>query len=202
MKAGGHLAADEKIPLWVCGHSLGAAVASLAYARFLHSEQDLGEDLQLRDCYTFGTPRVGNGDFASAFEGSLISPIDRGVILWRIINNLDVVCRVPPGLGDNEMLRSNLSALSVLNYAHLGPSITLRPARIPWKAPYYGLGSLGTFHETTKVKVVGGRSGDISQDEAVHGYIDSRGNNPLRWLMSLIPSPLYDHCASLPPSAD
>ncbi|GAA5873862.1 hypothetical protein JCM3774_000706 [Rhodotorula dairenensis] len=193
MKAQMRTPEDGKIPLWVCGHSLGAALASLCYARLLHSEKDLGDDIHLRDCYTYGTPRVGNGDFASAFEEQLVSPIDRRVIPWRVINHLDVVCRVPPGLADDENLRGSLSALSVLNYAHLGPSITLRPANTPWSSPYYALGRLGAFHESTQVKVTGGRSSEVAQDQAVHSYINARGNNPLRWAMSLIPAPLYNH---------
>lgn len=197
MKAGSsRLGADYKIPLFVAGHSLGAALASLMFARLLRSESDLGEDIELRDCYTFGTPRIGNGDFAGAFEASLVSPIDRSNILWRVVDNQDVVCKVPPGLADDESLRGTLSSLSVLNYAHLGPSITIRPARLPWQAPYFSLGSLGSFHEATEVKVTGGRlrTGDIPFDEALHEYIKSRGRNPLRWVLGLLPPLLYDHC--------
>ena len=194
MKANMRTPQDGKIPVWVCGHSLGAALASLCYARLLHSEKDLGEDIHLRDCYTYGTPRVGNGDFASAFEESLVSPIDRGVILWRVINHLDVVCRVPPGLADDENLRGNLWALSSLNYAHLGPSITLRPASLPFSSPYYALGRLGAFHEATQVNVTGGRSSELQEDQALHEYINARGRNLLRWTMTFIPSPLYNHC--------
>ncbi|GAA5992233.1 hypothetical protein JCM10908_001831 [Rhodotorula pacifica] len=193
MKAQMRAPADGKIPLWVCGHSLGAALASLCYARFLHSEKDLGDDLHLRDCYTYGTPRVGNGDFASAFEESLVSPIDRGVILWRVINHLDVVCRVPPGLGDDENLRGNLASLSVLNYAHLGPSITIRPARFPFTSPYYALGRLGAFHEATQVKVTGGRSSQVQPQQALREFVNDRGNKLLRWALSILPAPLYNH---------
>lgn len=43
------------IPLWVTGHSLGSALASLIYARYLRMPSDLGKQIQLRDCYTFGS---------------------------------------------------------------------------------------------------------------------------------------------------
>jgi hypothetical protein len=65
-----------KIQLFVCGHrfvnscrhvlitdswylstsSLGAALASICYSRFLKSEGDLGDDIDLRDAYCYGTP--------------------------------------------------------------------------------------------------------------------------------------------------
>jgi hypothetical protein len=77
------------IPLWVTGHSLGSALASLIYARYLRMASDLGEGIQLRDCYTFGSelrsrsacfsaiitdlelstaPRLGDGTFVSKYE--------------------------------------------------------------------------------------------------------------------------------------
>lgn len=58
------------------GHSLGAALATLAASR--HSPQAL---------YTFGSPRVGDLDFAQA-----MASIDH----HRYANCCDVVCRVPP----------------------------------------------------------------------------------------------------------
>ena len=90
------------IPLWVTGHSLGSALASLIFARFMHAPDDLGSDIVLRDCYCYGTPRLGDAAFASAFEKSVVSfkdrtrghelnfdlqitPIDRPSILWRVV---------------------------------------------------------------------------------------------------------------------
>ena len=62
-----------RIPLWVTGHSLGSALAALIYARFMHEPEDLGPDLVLRDSYVFGTPRLGDGDFAGKFEEAVVS---------------------------------------------------------------------------------------------------------------------------------
>ncbi|GAA5944359.1 lipase family protein [Sporobolomyces koalae] len=203
-----------QIPLWVAGHSLGSALASLFYARCLRSPDDLGTNLLLRDCYSFGTPRLGDGNFTSAFEQSLITPRDRAQILWRVQNHLDIVTMVPPGLADNERGRSTLSVASVLNFAHLGPALVLRP--FSWRlfkkrAKTYRVDEIGVFHEAVSVQIADEnyRGGfEISQANAASvGYTAtskirktklafSRAANdwanPLN-LLKLLPAPLYDH---------
>ncbi len=64
--------------VWLTGHSLGAALATLAAYRY--------EDVQ--GLYTFGSPRVGNEDFVRDFR----------VPAYRFENNNDIVCKVPPPL--------------------------------------------------------------------------------------------------------
>lgn len=73
-------------PLWITGHSLGGALATLAAA-----------DLVDRDdtwygCYTFGSPRVGDRDFARIMNAEC------GGRLVRFQNNADIVTRVPTRL--------------------------------------------------------------------------------------------------------
>jgi len=63
-------------PFWFTGHSLGAALATLAAARY-----GRGQDL-----YTFGSPRVGDLDFKNGFP----------VKAYRFVNHRDIVTRVPP----------------------------------------------------------------------------------------------------------
>ncbi|GAA6052174.1 hypothetical protein JCM3770_001255 [Rhodotorula araucariae] len=188
----------DKIPLWVAGHSLGSALASLCYARFLRSESDVGPDLDLRDCYVYGTPRLGDGDFASAFEQTLVTPLDRKNILWRVRNNLDIVTVVPPGLADNESMRSAMASGSVLNYAWLGAAVRLRPARMPFHPPYYGLERVGAFHEAVDVQVVDDQTESVeTQAQVAQAAETLKGQyfkfNPLATLISLLPSPLYNH---------
>lgn len=69
------LAADGK-KLWFTGHSLGAALATLAADRFGN----------VSGLYTYGSPRVGDESFAEDFW----------VPTYRFVNNNDVVGRVPP----------------------------------------------------------------------------------------------------------
>jgi hypothetical protein len=62
------------------GHSLGAALAVLAYSRFA----DPGISL-----YTFGCPRIGN----AAFRNRVVSNTGRGI--YRYVNYNDAVAHVP-----------------------------------------------------------------------------------------------------------
>jgi len=72
--------------LWVTGHSLGAALATLAVARLRL------ESVELNGLYTFGSPRVGDEDFTRAFDADIKDQT------FRYVNNNDVVPRVPPRL--------------------------------------------------------------------------------------------------------
>ncbi len=67
---------DAPVPVWFTGHSLGAAMATLAANAYEHA----------RALYTFGSPRVGD----KAFRQGL------AVNAYRIVNNNDVVTAVPP----------------------------------------------------------------------------------------------------------
>jgi triacylglycerol lipase len=62
--------------VWFTGHSLGAALATLAADRYGN----------VRGLYTFGSPRVGDESFKDDFY----------VSAYRIVNNDDIVARVPP----------------------------------------------------------------------------------------------------------
>jgi hypothetical protein len=67
-------------PLFITGHSLGAALATLAAA---------GRKVQ--GVYTFGSPRVGNQAFVDSLKGTNI---------FRVVDDQDVVPTLPPeGLG-------------------------------------------------------------------------------------------------------
>lgn len=69
-------AARRARTVWFTGHSLGAALASVAADRY-------GD---VRGLYTFGSPRAGDDDFAA----------DVHVNNYRFVNYRDVVTNVPP----------------------------------------------------------------------------------------------------------
>lgn len=70
---------ESSMPTFITGHSLGAALATMAAS-------DLYEDESFDSCYTFGSPRIGNPDFINSIKSRQI---------YRIVNNTDIVTTVP-----------------------------------------------------------------------------------------------------------
>jgi triacylglycerol lipase len=74
-----------QVPIWITGHSLGGALATLAAAQIRFNA-----NLPVQGLYTFGQPRVGDRIFTKflrlAMPGRVI----------RFINNKDIVPQVPP----------------------------------------------------------------------------------------------------------
>ena len=79
-----HLAKLTDIPLYITGHSLGAALATLATKSLEEHETPNFRD-QIAACYTFGSPRVGN----TIFDKKLKS------VVYRVINTTDIVTVIP-----------------------------------------------------------------------------------------------------------
>ncbi len=77
---------DAGQPVFVTGHSLGAALAGLAVGA------SATEGLEIAGLYTYGMPRAGNKVFAKKFSAAY------GMRSFRVVNNNDTVTRVPPGL--------------------------------------------------------------------------------------------------------
>ncbi|KAG9297069.1 hypothetical protein G9A89_004935 [Geosiphon pyriformis] len=113
---------DQPINLWVTGHSLGAALGTLFYSRLLRSPLDLGENCILRDGYLFGTPAIGDADFAAHFSAVSNDPFDRPNTLWRVINDTDIITKLPPGYEDPG-IRRLVNKMNLLNYAHVGEGV-------------------------------------------------------------------------------
>ncbi|MSU63412.1 MAG: lipase family protein [Pedosphaera sp.] len=86
-------ALDQKVgALLITGHSLGAALATLAAV-----------DTQPAALVTFGSPLVGNREFCKLFDGKMIR---------RFVDCCDVVARVPPALFDKPHLLSLFKELT------------------------------------------------------------------------------------------
>ena len=71
--------------LYITGHSLGAGLATLCAYRLAQTRV-----YPVQGVYTFGSPRVGDGDFAEAFARLM------SIRVFRVVNNEDLVTRVPP----------------------------------------------------------------------------------------------------------
>jgi hypothetical protein len=70
------------LPLYITGHSLGAALATVCTQKLEHTQ---AFQEQIAACYTFGSPRVGDAHFDRDFK----SPI------YRMANTTDIVTVVP-----------------------------------------------------------------------------------------------------------
>ncbi len=70
---------DNNLPIFITGHSLGAALAVLATS-------ELSNNKNFDSCYTFGSPRIGDPEFIDTIDNKRI---------YRIVNNCDVVTTVP-----------------------------------------------------------------------------------------------------------
>ena len=81
-------------PLFITGHSLGGAVATIATRR-------LDATRQIAACYTYGSPRVGTEDWV----GRIKSPV------YRIVNSADPVPMVPLSGTTIAVLAKGLRAL-------------------------------------------------------------------------------------------
>lgn len=72
--------------LWVTGHSLGGALATVTAMRF---EQETS--IPVQGVYTFGAPAVGNGAFANAYEA-------HGFNHQRYTHATDLIPALPPSV--------------------------------------------------------------------------------------------------------
>ena len=123
---------NGRIPLYVAGHSLGGALASLFYYR-LRKGHDLDDVCDVRDTYVYGCPGLGDTDFAVGYARYLnmkfvyadrsdtCIPYNSTPTLWRVINDLDMVARVPftfntlfsGGVGDESHLLMSKGVIKV-----------------------------------------------------------------------------------------
>ncbi len=72
-------ALDRKLPIWVTGHSLGGAMASLVSHRLAR------EGFPVRAVYTYGSPRPGDRHFRDAYR----------LPNYRFVNDNDLVPHLP-----------------------------------------------------------------------------------------------------------
>jgi Lipase (class 3) len=76
-----------KKQVWITGHSLGGALATVAAYRLVRDEVISAD--QISGVFTFGQPRVGDGKFVGGYSGTR----DRH---YRFVNNCDIVTMIPP----------------------------------------------------------------------------------------------------------
>ncbi|CAG8469279.1 12538_t:CDS:2 [Funneliformis mosseae] len=109
----------SKVSVWITGHSLGGALATIFYSRLLKSPQSLNEHCIIRDGTTFASPSIGDSDFAAEFSSLSNRSPSEYKTMWRIVCDNDIVPRVPPG-HHHPRLRRFTSKVHILNYFHIG----------------------------------------------------------------------------------
>jgi triacylglycerol lipase len=88
-------------PLYLTGHSLGGAIATITALRIAQEMPALAD--RIHGIYTFGMPRTGDATYAMRYNAAL------GPRTFRLVHGDDVVAKVPP---------------AVLGFRHVGSLLT------------------------------------------------------------------------------
>jgi len=104
--------------IFITGHSLGGAIATLLSARLLAELEDDPERYFLRGLYTFGSPRVGSHAFAARFH-EMSSRF--GVQVMRVRHANDIVTRIPLTIS------IPFTRWKLLDYEHIGAMLYIHP---------------------------------------------------------------------------
>ena len=92
-------------PIYITGHSLGAALATLAFVALRDQASSL---------YTYGCPRVGDGEFCAEIESLASSRA-----CYRTVDNEDAVTHVPVPLPELEYDHARVTLLWLDSVGHL-----------------------------------------------------------------------------------
>lgn len=126
-----HQAGAAASELVVAGHSMGAAVSTLAIPDLAHNLIEL--EHQRLTHYSFGSPRVGCPAFAAAFDGLALTRGGPKVMSYRLANSEDPTVHVPPAVVKRVLGNEPL-------YQHVGTPIGFS----------HNYGSLGLNHHHTR----------------------------------------------------
>ncbi|KAJ3139080.1 translocase of outer mitochondrial membrane [Physocladia obscura] len=96
--------------IWFTGHSMGASLATLVLAHML-----------IKGCYTFGSPKCGDSQFATLLAKNLTS---NQIVLYRVVNSNDIVSSFPIGSCTPTANSAN-GRNCVSDYKHVGVPVIL-----------------------------------------------------------------------------
>ncbi|KAG0349857.1 hypothetical protein BG005_010619 [Podila minutissima] len=88
--------------------------------------------VNLRDCYTFGSPKVGDTEFAKEFATNQEKVHAKGPFkpkYWRVANEYDPVTRLPPTRDGYAGKPASGHKSSLLDYQHIGHLVPLQTKR-------------------------------------------------------------------------
>ena len=107
--------AGEYENLYITGHSLGAALAALAFP-------DLSQNVSISNVfmYNFAGPAVGNSDFVNTYEGEYSS----NRVSCRVVNTNDLVPKLPPlGLDCTDFMYEHVSGEHEITFGVALPAL-------------------------------------------------------------------------------
>ncbi|PSS26397.1 Phospholipase [Actinidia chinensis var. chinensis] len=131
---------NEPLSLTITGHSLGAALATLA----AYDIKTHFESAPLVTVISFGGPRVGNQSFRQCLE-------KQGTKVLRIVNSDDLITKVPgfvvnggdDDVAGNDWIKKRVGDVPRWAYADVGCELRLRSR----DSPYFSGGNVATCHE-------------------------------------------------------
>lgn len=135
----------KKRPLFIAGHSLGGAMATITAARLIH------KDRPFTSVYTFGQPRAVSRDTARLFNSEARSKYH------RFQNNEDIVTRVPARL---------------MNYSHVGRCVYIDSERRLHADPGFWLKFLDTVEGSIESFIGDDKFGFVG-DHNIDRYIEA-----------------------------
>ena len=169
-------------PLFISGHSLGAALGILAARRAVAGNAAPAA------VYGYGTPRVGDATFQSGYNAAL------GNVTYRLVHGRDLITRVP---------------MSFLGYRHVGRVLACEPGGKFAKTalsseasndPDVTASYLGQIFQAGGAGIGGFLSGlfagagsRASFQTALATLLQPPGHGPLGEWFKFIPPPIRDH---------
>jgi len=154
-------------PLWITGHSLGAALAALA----AEAAASLQNGVAPMAVYVFGMPRAGGATFQARYNNNA----KLGPITYRFVHGLDVVASIPPsGIGYRHVGRM-LACASGQEFDAASPLSALGT-----DDPQFSQQSADTVRSTLARVLTG-------------NFLSPAGPGILGFLYRFLPQPIRDH---------
>jgi hypothetical protein len=113
----------HKVKLYITGHSLGGALATLFYSRLLNINYS-HDAWDLQGAFTFASPAVGDLHFSAQLVSLTNDPRNISKPLWRIVLDDDIIPKLPYRACNKDMRKYGYHYNILMNFAQVGDKIT------------------------------------------------------------------------------